>query len=68
MDEFQTSVILGINNITVPIKKSNIWYIWLTSEGGSCNNASTTYFNDGDDNSTMDYEDKAVGSIAIPRM
>ena len=67
-NEFQSSTFLGINNITVTIKKGSRWYIWLTSEGGSCNNASTTYINDGVDNSIMDSEDKAVGSIDKPCM
>ena len=63
---FQTSPFLGINNITVPVKKGSIWYVWLPAEETRCNNNSTTYFNDSSDNSNLEAERNACGIIAIP--
>ena len=66
LDEFQPSPFLGINNITVPVKKDGRWDWWLTAEETSYENASTAYFNDSSDNSILDAEGNACGIIFIP--
>ena len=65
-DEFKPSTFLGINNITVPVKKGSRWYGWFTAEEKSCKNSSITYFNDSVDNSILDAEGNICGIIAIP--
>ena len=65
LDEFKPFPFLGINNITVPVKKGSIWYGWLTSENTSFKNDSITYFNDSVDKSILDGEVNVCGIIAI---
>ena len=65
LDEFQLSPFLGINIITVPVKKGSRWYGWLTAEVGSCKNDSITYFKDVIYNSILDDKVNTCGIIDI---
>ena len=65
-DEFKPYTLIGINNITVPVKKGSRWYGWLTNENFFSNNNSTTYFDDRVDNSILDSEGNDCDIIAIP--
>ena len=42
LDYFKLSSFIGRYNITVPVRKGDIWYGWLTDEETGCNNASIT--------------------------
>ena len=66
LDEFQPYPFIGINNITVYVKKGSRWSVWLTAEETSCKNASIYYFNDSVDNSILEAEGNECGVIAIP--
>ena len=66
LDEFQPSPFIGINNITVTVKKGSRLYWWLTTEEKFWKNASITYFNKIIDNIILDAEGNACGIIAIP--
>ena len=66
VDEFQPSPILGINHITVPVKKGGRLDGWLIAEGGSCNNSSIAYFNNIFDNSILNSEGNLCDVISIP--
>ena len=66
LDRFQPSLFLGINNITVPVKKGIRWYGWLAAEEKSCKNASINYFNDSIDNIILDHKGNICGIIDIP--
>ena len=66
LGEFKPYTFIGINNITVPVKKGSRWYGWLTNEEKVFNNNSTTYFDDRVDNSILDSEGNECDIIAIP--
>ena len=66
LDELQPLELIGLNNITVPVKKGGRLYGWLTAEENVYKNHSITYFNDSIDNSIRDAEGNTCGIIAIP--
>ena len=65
-DEFQPYPFLGINNITVPVKKGRKLFGWLTSKEKIFTNASITSFDDTVDNSILDAEGNVCGIITKP--
>ena len=64
LDKFQSYLFIGMNNITVPLQKGNIWSGWLTAEEKFYTNASVPFLNFY--NTILNTEGNECGTISIP--